>query len=254
MFRVKVILWCLSFSLTLSCAQIKSNLNSVVSNNEPEKLGRPLVNLPKDVKNASPDAHIYDNNAVVVSVFPGGSQFYIGNEEASREDIGYRIDDLLKKTPSERQLIYLNADSNSKYGDIVEILYKIRKNHVTNIGLIVRGGADNQLNDLKIKFEPEPNSADDLMSLPNSLILNLQKDGKINFGKYGKDFVLVLDKQPINPADVGNQIFQAVKEKADKTVWIRPDRSSLYRDVVSSVDAAVGAGTTVFLKIDDLSY
>lgn len=229
-----------------------------------KKGNRPIANVPKNIEHAKPDAHAFDEKAIVVSVlYP--DLIYVGDEQFPREVAGEIIAKRLRENPSEKQLIYLNADSSADYGNIVEVLDIIRRQDVENVGLLVEpaSGADNKLQVLKIRLSAEPKEdADDM--LDRRLVVNLQKDGKIKPGRFEK-YVFKPASPEVKEEEVGSKLAQMFKEneekkinlkgtnEIDKTVFIKATRASRYAEVARLAAAAAGAGASeVYLMLDDL--
>lgn len=191
---------------------------------------------------------------------------YVGDEQYPREVVGEIIGKRLRENPSERQLIYLNADTSAEYGGIVEALDIIRRQDIENIGLMVEpaSGADRKLQILKIKIPAEPKETDSPDLLDRRLVINLQKDGKIKLGRFDK-FAFKPAAPEIKEAEVAGKLTQMLKEneekkvtikganEIDRTVFIKATRANRYAEVARLADAANGAGATeVYLMLDDL--
>ncbi len=247
--KLKFLFLCLSISLSISCTRIMPGGDTTGDKNA--KI--PITNRPNEIKNSSPDAHAADAKAIIVSVL-GGNTFYVGAETYEKALVSEYVKKMLDANPSERQLIYLNADGTAEYGSIVEALDNIRKNKVENIGLLVSAAKnDTQSSILKVKI-PAESEIDDTEKQKKYPFLQLDKDGKINFAKFDANKGLITDKPEVKLDEVGGKLSQMLKEKPDKTVRIKASRSTRYNEIVHLVDAAAGAGaTTIYLELDDLS-
>ncbi len=241
--------------LAISCSQIKTAVNSLTQKSVP-KLNFPATDLPRNVQNSTPDAHIGDEQAIVVSALYG-KQFYVGAEKFPDDLVRMKIMQLLEKNPSERQLLYFNADSLTEYSDVVRMLDTVRKENIENIGLMVdaNGKTDGRFFMLKVKIPAEPKDTY-VISKPNptTLVISISKDGKI---KLNKDEVsedaLKAKLTEIFKDRESRGIFREGTNEIEKTVFIKAPRSVTYVSVVKLVDAATGAGASpVNLQIDDL--
>jgi biopolymer transport protein ExbD len=228
----------------------------------------PYVSVPKNINHAKPDAHFSDEKAIVVSVM-SGSRYLVGNDQFEGSDLRSQIEKLLEKTPSEKQLIYLNADIYTEYDDVVKVLDTIRRTGVENIGLLVEpaaGGADNKMQVLKVKIPAEPRPEDPLDLLDKRLVINLQKDGKIKLGRFD-NYAFKPSTPEVAEAEVGGKLAPMLREneekkinlkgtgEIDKTVFVKATRANDYGKVARIVDAASGAGASeVYLLLDDLDY
>jgi biopolymer transport protein ExbD len=225
----------------------------------------PFANVPKNIEHAKPDAHAFDEKALIVSVrYP--NDLYVGAEQYPRYVVGEILEKRLRENPSEKQLIYLNADFSTDYGNIVEVLDIIRRQDVENVGLLVEpaSGADKKLQVLKIKLSAEPKDTDAPDMLDRRLVINLQKDNKIKLGRYEK-YVFKPAAPEIKEEEVSGKLAQMFKEneekkitlkganEIDKTVFIKATRANRYAEVARLIAAAAAAAASeVYLMLDDL--
>ena len=228
----------------------------------------PSVYVPKNIQNAKPDAHFSDEKAIVVSVM-SGDQYLVGNDQFELPDLRSQIEKLLEKNPSEKQLIYLNADVYTEYDDVVKVLDTIRYINPENIGLLVEpaaSGADKKMQVLKVKLSAEPQLEDPEDLLDKRLVINLQKDGKIKLGRFDK-YAFKPTTPEVAETEVGGRLAPMFKEneekkinlrgtsEIDRTVFVKASRANGYSAVVRLIDAAFGAGASeVYLMLDDLDY
>jgi len=152
----------------------------------------------------------------------------------------------------------------------VQFLDSVRKEGVNTIGLLVERQPGKDAPSLfKIQISAEPSLEDSpLKPDPFTLILSVAADGKIQ-----------LNREPMGDAmdtakltQTLTQIFQQRKEyrafkpgletrtdlpeseRIEKTLVIKPQRSTPYGRVVRLIDAARGAGAgPIVLQIDDLA-
>jgi biopolymer transport protein ExbD len=249
--KVKLCALLLALLVSVSCTQMKTAVN-IISDKPYEQPKMPIADVPQNNQNAVADEHLGDAKAIVVSVTVGRT-LYLADLEYPREVLGEVIAKRLRENPSEKQLIYLNSDRFTEYGEIVQALDIIRKSKIENIGLRVAPKSDNakQFHILKVKISPEP-TEDDTTDYTKNQILNLDKEGKINFVGYDKNLTIKIEKPEIKPEELAAKITERLKNKPDKTLYIKAARSNRYSDVVRLVDAAAGAGASVILQIDDL--
>ncbi len=252
--------------LNISCDSIKNAVNTATNKNfiKPKFT---LTDNPHNVKNAKPDAHAAEETAIVVTVvYP--ETYYIGVEQFPLETVSAKIKSLLEKSPAERENIYLNVSASIKYLPFVKMVDKLRLNDIKQINLIVlpEVKTDAPFHVLKVKLMPEPKIDDtDDEEYYKMTMINLSKDGKINFARNDKKTYFTLDKEEIKPEEAEAKIKQFLKEREekkvlrtgtneiDKRIYIKATKSSNYEQVVKLVDAAIGAGADVYLQIDDLA-
>lgn len=253
--------------LNISCDSIKTAVNTATNNN-PVKSKFALTDNPRNVKNAKPDAHAAEETAIIVSLLYGDT-IYIGAEQYPLDTVNYKIKELIEKTPTERQLIYLNASGSLKYLSVVRIVDTLRKENIENLSLIVlpEVKTDVPFQVLKVKLMPEPKD-EDISNSPDAphklTYLNMQKDDKISFAKYDEKYNFKLDKEEIKLEELEAKIKQLFKEREekkifrqgtneiDKRIYIKATKSNGFTQIVRMIDAATGAGAEVYLQIDDL--
>jgi biopolymer transport protein ExbD len=248
--KVKFCALFLALLVSVSCSQMKTAVNII--NDKPfEQPKMPITDVPRTNENAVPDAHLGDEKAIVVSVLTG-DRFYVADSEFPLEELRYSIDRRLSENPSEKQLIYLSADSLVDYGQVVKALDIIRRTGAENIGLrVMQKEGTKEYHILKVKLMPEPKESDTTDYTKNQ-ILQIDKEGKIYFAAYDKNYEIKNEKPEIKPEELTAKITERFKDKPDKTLYIKALRSTNYMNVVRLVNAAAGARANVFLQIDDL--
>ncbi|HEX9961757.1 MAG TPA: biopolymer transporter ExbD [Pyrinomonadaceae bacterium] len=259
--NIKLIVLCLFASFVAAC----SGTSLTPFQDAMKQPNHPYVYVPKNIQNAKPDEHFSDEKAIVVSLM-SGSRYLVGNDEFELPDLRYQIEKLFEKNPSEKQLIYLNADVYAEYADVVKVLDTIRRTGAENIGLLVEpaSGADKKMQVLKVKIPAEPQLEDPEDLLDRRLVINLQKDDKIKLGRFDK-YAFKPSTPEVGEAEVGGRLAALLKEneekkinlkgtsEIDRTVFVKATRANGYAEVTRLVDAAAGAGATeVYLTLDDL--
>jgi biopolymer transport protein ExbD len=249
--KLKIILLLSALAMSLSCYKIRDSLNRTP---EP-KYAPPIADLPKNIENASPDSHFWEEKAVVVSSLSKNS-YYVGNSEYPLDEVGHKISRMLTENPSEQSLIYLNLNAISEFGEATKILDTIRKTDSENVGLMAYRtdrAVGTDIGVLKVKIPAEPKMDDDDSVYSNRQLLQLKKGGKIFFGSTDAKGIEKLDKTETKEEEVAGKISQILSGKDNKTFYIKSLRSSRYIDVVRLINTATGAGaSTVYLQIDDL--
>lgn len=93
------------------------------------------VKLPKDLLMPEEDRKIQEEGSVVITI-PDDNKFYVGNDPFPLEDLGEKIQTMMKgKTPEER-IIYMKNGENVSYGTVVEAIKIIRQQDIDKIGLV----------------------------------------------------------------------------------------------------------------------
>ncbi len=253
--KYKLLILIITLSLTFSCASLNNAVNSVTDKNPVKSKSKP-ADIPKDIQHATADPHAAEEKAIIVTL-PSGTDIYVGNEQYSREELGYTVKNLLDKAPGERGLIYVNASSNLKYGDFISALDILRREKIEDIRLLVSPAAKTgtPFSALKIKMAPEP--TDDAVfeePSPLTLVVSIDNKGKIK-----------LNKEEVKAEEIKDKIAQILKQREadgifrkgtndiEKTVTIKSAKSNNYAAVVRSIDSVTGAGAApVFVQLDDL--
>lgn len=250
------------FLLNVSCGTINNAVNSI-TNKSSAQAKSPSGDIPSNVKNAKPDAHAAEETSIILSVYSddlssvNGGVFF-GKEQFRVEAVAEKVNQLLQKTPAEKQLIYLNAGNRVSNKTIALIFDILRKQNIENVALVVfpqvKTGAAFHI--LKVKTLPEPKdevNPTEMEEYSKRTFLTMNKDGKINFAKFDAKKGYQPDKEEIKPEELEAKINERFAGKTDKRIYLKAARSNNYTQVVQMIDASTGAGAEVYLVIDDLS-
>ncbi len=93
------------------------------------------VAIPRDMNSPDVDPAIIKESSVVVSI-PTDGQYYIGKEQVTKEELGTRIDKMLKNKTEAEKIVYIKSGVGVAYGTVVDIINIIRKSGVDKIGLV----------------------------------------------------------------------------------------------------------------------
>ena len=113
------------------------------------------VQLAK-AKNADLTQAIISERSAVISVPETGS-YYVGREPVPDiEAIPYRVTRILSDKPPSEQLVYIKASNRVKYGEIVEIVERLRNARPLSwdrIGLVVEeSGTNNETREVRRSY------------------------------------------------------------------------------------------------------
>lgn len=93
------------------------------------------VDLPREMNTPEEDPDIVKDTSVVVAI-PDNSRFYIGKDQYALEDLGEKVNNMMKdKTPDQR-IVYIKSSRDVEYGTVVKAIDVIRKQDIDKIGLI----------------------------------------------------------------------------------------------------------------------
>lgn len=203
------------------------------------------------------------NNTSVVVAISSGNDIFLDAKKTDKNEITEKIYRLMESKESYDEIVYIKADFNVNYGNVVEIMKLGREALVDDYGLIVNAATATKnenvsgaLN-IKIPFLPEPSAAADeeySKPHPNALLVALGKDGKIT-----------LNDKPLTPAGLSaklrrtfvqrkqKRIYREGSREVEKTVFIKASLSAKYGDVVKIVKIVKSTGAfPIGMAIDDL--
>src|SRR5215210_132027 len=93
------------------------------------------VAIPRDMNSPDVDPAIIKESSVVISI-PNDGEFYIAKDRISKEDMGARVERMLKNKTEAEKIVYIKSGVGVNYGTVVEVINVIRKQGVDKIGLV----------------------------------------------------------------------------------------------------------------------
>ena len=93
------------------------------------------VNIPKDMLGSEEDPDIIRESSVVLTI-PNNSDFYIGKDQYSKENLGEKINRLMENKTPDKRIVYIKSGVGVDYGTVVEAINIIRKQDIDKIGLV----------------------------------------------------------------------------------------------------------------------
>jgi len=93
------------------------------------------VAIPRDTTNPEVDPAIIKESSVVVSI-PNDGEFYIGKEKIAKDDMGAKIERMMKTKAEADKIVYIKSGVGVNYGTVVEVINVIRKQGIDKIGLV----------------------------------------------------------------------------------------------------------------------
>jgi biopolymer transport protein ExbD/biopolymer transport protein TolR len=93
------------------------------------------VNIPREMMGPEEDQEITKDTSVVIAI-PDNSNFYIGKDPYSLDDLGKKIEAKMKDRTPDKRIVYIKSDVGVSYGTVVKAIDMIRKQGVDKIGLI----------------------------------------------------------------------------------------------------------------------
>ncbi len=93
------------------------------------------VAIPRDMNSPDVDPAIIKESSVVVSI-PNDGEFYIAKDKITKEDMGAKVERMLKNKTEAEKIVYIKSGVGVSYGTVVEVINVIRKQGVDKIGLV----------------------------------------------------------------------------------------------------------------------
>lgn len=93
------------------------------------------VAIPRDMNSPDVDPAIIKESSVVISI-PNDGEFYLGKEKIAKDDLGTRIDKMMKNKTENERIVYIKSGVGVSYGSVVEVINIIRKQQIDKIGLV----------------------------------------------------------------------------------------------------------------------
>lgn len=93
------------------------------------------VNLPREMNSPDEDQDIAKEDAIIVAI-PDNSNFYIGKNPFPLEELGERINTLMKDKQPDKRIVYIKSGIEVEYGTVVKAIDVIRKQDIERIGLV----------------------------------------------------------------------------------------------------------------------
>ena len=93
------------------------------------------VNLPREMQSPDPDEEIAKDTSIVVVITKDGS-FNIGKQQFPIDQLGEVIKKRMEGKPPEKRVVYIKADVDVDYGNVVKAVDVVRKQDIDKIGLV----------------------------------------------------------------------------------------------------------------------
>lgn len=93
------------------------------------------VAIPRDLNSPDVDPAIIKETSVVISI-PNDGEFYIAKDRVTKEDMGQRVERMLKNKTEAEKIVYIKSGVGVNYGTVVEVINVIRQQGVDKIGLV----------------------------------------------------------------------------------------------------------------------
>ena len=245
---------------------------------------QPHVELARGLSNATSDAALNANTAVVVTI-PTANEFYIGDLRTPKNELGRRISESLKGRSEAARFVYIAAGRAVDFGTVVEVLNIIRQEDIDHFRLIVDRGRAREIShgtflivvpSLRDPGEDvsklKPNPLTLVVSVSMELELKVNQDsgprrGQLCFSSAPHGFASDPDKlqnflgclfahrTKLHAYKVGMETRTDVpaEHRIEKTTFVKASRAIKFGDVLRVIDSIKGAGADpIGLQIDDL--
>lgn len=243
--------------------------------NEPKRKNE-TVNLPENVKNVDYDYDIDKETSMILTLTSDNKLKQKKNVPGkvekteniiTREELPEKLKKFSEEMPPDKQIVYLKADINASYENVLQVFDIIRKAEISKVGLVVIGekNASDPYQTYAAKFEvklPAPRDKTIKLVKPNplTLIAVLKTDGTLTLNN--EDVGMISDPKKLENLLVEvfkdrelNGVFREGTNEIEKTVFLKVSKSSKYSDFIKLVEAVRGAGTEpIGIQIDDLNF
>jgi biopolymer transport protein ExbD len=188
---------------------------------------------------------------------PKEGEVYWESHKTSKEVLPDKIGQSAVGRPEANRIVYVEAASDAKQLEIVDLLRLVRQAGMDRSRLIVRQrdvSADRPGRSgwFEVRLEPESNAAPDVSELkpdPFKLVAGIQASGKLSLN--ATNFGTIED--PSFLAWRLSRIFAERAESglAERTVTVKADHEIEYGDVAKLVDCLAGAGADpIVMQLD----
>ncbi len=242
--------------------------------NEPKRK-KESVNLPTNVKYAESDYNIDKETSIILTLNSDNKLFItqINNlpdkvEKTEKiitpEELPENLKRLSRDLTPDKKIVYLKADLNASYQNVLQVFDIIRKSEISKIGL-VGYGEKNESDPYQLRYKmfevklPAPPDKENMVIKPNplTLVAMLETDGKMKLNY--EDMGMIS-----NPANLINKLSLVFKDReergvfregtneVEKTVFLKVSKSGKYGDFIKLVEAVKRAGSEpIGIQIDD---
>ena len=181
-----------------------------------------------------------DKSSVVVSI-PNEDEFYIGKRRVARAEIVTEIDQLLRDRPEEKQIAYVKAAPEIKYGAIVSIIDDIgalgygvglvadKKKSQTAPKVSSTRETTPGKKDVSERSGAKTTGADDLLVVT----VEMTKAGTI---------IIKIGETPVPLSQLANKVRRILNDRNDKAVKILAPGSLQYESIVAVIDELKAGG------------
>ncbi len=236
------------------------------------------VNLPVNVKNADDDYDIERESSMILTL-TSDNKLYLKQKNdvpdkperaeiiITREELPEKLESSMRDKTPDKRIVYLKADVNASYENVLQLFDSIRKADVDKVGLVVVGekdGADPyQINPLRfeVRFPPPIIVANEVLKPnPLTLVAMLQKDGKLTLNNEEMGMISDTKKLENMLANVfkereNNGVFREGTNEIEKTVFLRASKTSKYGDFIKLVEAVKTANAfPIGIQFDDANF
>jgi biopolymer transport protein ExbD len=245
--------------------------------NEPKRK-KESVNLPANIKNADSDNNIDKETSMILTLTPDNKLYItqrnnlpdkieITEKIITPEELTVKLKKFSEVMSPDKQIVYLKADVNASYENVLQVFDIIRKTEINKVGLVVIG-EKNESNPYQIRSErfevklPELTINANVVVKPNPLMLvaMLKKDGALTLNNDSMGMISDPKKLENKLADVfkyreNTGILREGTNEIEKTVDLKVSKSCKYGDFIKLVEAVKLAGTEpIGIQIDDIDF
>ncbi|PYS85994.1 MAG: hypothetical protein DMF62_17375 [Acidobacteria bacterium] len=231
-----------------------------------------IVNLPANVEYADSDSDIEKESSMVLTL-TADNRLYDRQKNGAegpgtiitREELPEKLAQFFETKTPDKRIVYIKADSNTPYENVLQVFDSIRRAEVDKVGLIVIGKKDE---DDPYQISPEmfevrlPAPVDDtdlVKPNPLTLVAALDKEGRLKLngegmGTIGDSENLEARLKEVFAEREINGVFREDSNEIEKTIFLKVAKSNKYGDFIKLVQAVRGAGAhPIGIQIDEIN-
>jgi biopolymer transport protein ExbD len=233
------------------------------------------VNLPENVKYVDYDYDIDKESSVILTLTSDNELKQKSNipdnverteNIITKEELPEKLKKFSEVMSPDKKIVYLKADINVSYENVLQVFDVIRKAEISKVGLVVIGEKNDSdpYQTYSAKFEVKLPAVIDKTNKvvrpnPLTLVAMLKADGTLTLNNEEMGMISNPEKLVNMLVEVFKQreatgVFREGTNETEKTVFLKVSKSSKYGDFIKLVEAVRGAGSEpIGIQTDDLN-
>ena len=233
-----------------------------------------LVNLPANVEYADSDSDIEKESSMVLTLTADNKLYDRQKKGAegtgsviTREELPEKLAQFFETKTPDKRIVYLKADSDTPYENVLQVFDSIRKADIDKVGLVVIGKKDEddpyqispEMFEVRLPAPLDETSSAEVKPNPLTLVAALDKEGRLKLngegmGTIGDSKNLETKLSEVFNERENNGVFREGTNEIEKTIFVKVSKSSKYRDFIKLVQAVRAAGARpIGIQIDEIN-